>query len=224
MNIGGFQKFSLIDYPNKMAAVIFTQGCQFRCPFCYNPELVLPDRFSAAIPENKILTFLKTRKGKLDGIVLTGGEPTVDPDLSNFVSKVKTLGFAVKLDTNGSQPHVLINLLRAHRINYIAMDIKGPLKRYPQLVGTPCDIQAIKESIDIVIDSGVDHEFRSTIAKDVFTDENLTAMANLVKRGKRYRIKTFIPADKLVDRAWALHTGYSENEIQNIQMKYGWGI
>jgi pyruvate formate lyase activating enzyme len=135
MKIGGLQKFSLLDYPGKISAVVFTQGCNFRCPYCHNPELVDPERFQECIPEDEIFAFLETRRGKLEAVTVTGGEPTIQNGLSSFVRRIKDMGFMVKLDTNGSRPEVLEELIRHKLIDYIAMDIKAPLEKYEAVTG-----------------------------------------------------------------------------------------
>ncbi|MGC9053845.1 MAG: anaerobic ribonucleoside-triphosphate reductase activating protein, partial [Candidatus Hydrogenedens sp.] len=126
MKIGGFQPFSLSDFPNCVSAIVFTQGCNFRCPFCHNPSLVLPELFLPPIPEEALIAFLNERKGKLDGVVITGGEPTIQSDLMKFVSEIKGLGYKVKLDTNGSNPEILKELIENNLLDYVAMDVKAP--------------------------------------------------------------------------------------------------
>lgn len=135
MQIGGLQKFSLLDYPGKISAVVFTQGCNFRCPYCHNPELVDPARYQECLPEEEIFSFLETRRGKLEAVTVTGGEPTLQKSLAPFLRRIKDMGFLVKLDTNGSRPDVLEELLRQKLIDYIAMDIKAPLEKYEAVTG-----------------------------------------------------------------------------------------
>ncbi|OQX50761.1 MAG: anaerobic ribonucleoside-triphosphate reductase activating protein [Candidatus Cloacimonas sp. 4484_209] len=133
MKIGGFQKVSLIDYPGKICAIVFTRGCNFRCPYCHNPELVLPENYSPLIPEEEIFSFLEKRRGKLDAVEITGGEPTLQEDLTEFIRKIKEMGFLVKLDTNGSFPSVLEKVIYSGLVDYIAMDVKAPLEKYRQV-------------------------------------------------------------------------------------------
>ena len=162
MRIGGFQKFSLIDYPDFISAVVFTQGCNFRCPFCHNPELVLPDSFGPTIDSEYILNFLNHRKGKIDGVVLTGGEPTLQPDLLSFLKKIKAMSFMIKLDTNGTRPEVVRNALDENLLDFIAMDIKAPLNFYSEISGVDVDTGSITKSIDLILTSGIDYRFRTT--------------------------------------------------------------
>ncbi|MGC8971837.1 MAG: anaerobic ribonucleoside-triphosphate reductase activating protein, partial [bacterium] len=164
MLIGGLQKFSLIDYPGKISAVIFTKGCNFRCPYCHNPELVIFDG-KDLIEEDYIFSFLREKRGKLDGVVLTGGEPTLQSDLINFLKEIKGLGFFTKLDTNGSNPEVIERLLEEKILDYIAMDIKANLEKYNDVTHSNVDIEKIKKSIDIIMHSGIDYEFRTTIVR-----------------------------------------------------------
>jgi len=178
MKIGGFQRFSLIDYPAKISAIIFTQGCNFRCPYCHNPELVDPKLFTSAIDEDLILSFLRKRVGKLDGVVITGGEPLLQHDLIEFIKKVKEMGYLIKLDTNGSYPEKLERLLDL--IDYIAMDIKAPLEKYHDVVRTDVCTEKIMESITIILNGDIDYEFRTTVVKAFLTGRrfNLHSQVN----------------------------------------------
>ena len=155
MLIGGFQPFSLIGYPGKISAIVFTQGCNFRCPYCYNPELVDPKLFAHPIPEADIFAFLETRRGKLDAVEITGGEPTLQPDLIDFISKTKALNFLVKLDTNGSNPEILRELIELDIVDYLAMDVKAPLERYPEITNSKLDPAKIKYSIELIMHAGL---------------------------------------------------------------------
>ncbi len=169
MKIGGFQKFSLIDYPGLISAVIFTQGCNFRCPYCHNPELVLPDQFGRTIDSEYILDFLNYRTGMIEGVVLTGGEPTLQLDLLLFLRKIKELSFMIKLDTNGSRPEVIQNALAENLLDFIAMDIKAPLNFYSTISGVEIDINSIVKSINLILNSGIDYQFRTTVVPKFHT-------------------------------------------------------
>jgi len=147
MNIGGFQSFTLIDYPNKMACIVFTQGCDFRCPYCQNPELVLGT--AKSIPQEEIISFLWKRRGMLEGVVISGGEPTIQRDLEDFVKRIKDMGYLVKLDTNGHNPHVIQRLIDL--LDYVAMDVKAPLYKYEEVVRAKADVKRIEESIRLII-------------------------------------------------------------------------
>jgi len=139
MIIGGLQRFSLIDYPGKISAILFTRGCNFRCPYCHNPELVDPQRYAEPWQEEEYWAFLQSRTQKLDAVVVTGGEPTLQEDLEPFLEKIRKMGFLIKLDTNGSNPDVLKDLLSANLVDYIAMDIKAPLEKYSEVAKVPID-------------------------------------------------------------------------------------
>jgi len=200
MLIGGLQKTTLIDYPDKIAATVFLSGCNFRCPWCYAPHLVLPEKIKkqSAIPEKDFFKFLKSRKGLLEAVVICGGEPTVYKDLPKFVKKIKDLGFLVKLDTNGSNPAMLAELIKHQLIDYVAMDIKGPKEKYGQFVGNKIDIKKIQKSIDILKKGEVDYEFRSTIVSSLHVKEDIIEMAKWIRGAKRYYLQNFRP-EKTID-------------------------
>ncbi|MCX5782015.1 MAG: anaerobic ribonucleoside-triphosphate reductase activating protein [Elusimicrobia bacterium] len=198
MKIGGFQKFSLIDYPGKIAAVIFTQGCNFRCPYCHNPELVLPELFEEGPSVDEILKFLEFRKGKLEAVVITGGEPTLQNDLSGIIKRINELGYSVKLDTNGTNPDVLKSLIDQKLIDYIAMDIKAPFEKYDELAGIKSDLKKIKESIRLIMISGIDYEFRTTVVKYLLTEKDVEILKAEFSNAKRYVLKDFNPAAKIL--------------------------
>lgn len=173
IKIGGFQPFSLSDYPGYISCIVFTQGCNFRCKYCHNPSLVLPELFGNLIPEADVLAFLEGRKGDLDGVVITGGEPTIQAELPEFIGKVKALGFKVKLDTNGSNPRMIQELIKLGLIDYCAMDIKTSWERYPDVVGVDVDIESLKQSLLIILASGIPCEFRTTHDGSLVTETDL---------------------------------------------------
>jgi len=191
MKIGGLQKVTLIDYPGKVACTVFLSGCNFRCPFCYSPELVLPEKIKKhpSIKENDFFDFLSEKKGLLDGCVICGGEPTIyGEELIDFCKKIKEMGFSIKLDTNGSNPDVLTKAIPL--IDYIAMDIKSPLdQRYKEFSIIDC-LDKIKESIEIIKKSGIDYEFRTTITNHSVDD--ILEIAEYLSPAKRYYIQRFI--------------------------------
>ena len=162
MKIGYVQRFSLIDYPGKICAIVFTQGCNFRCPYCHNPELVIPEQYGECIPEDVFFPFLENRREKLDAVSITGGEPTIQPGIVDFIRSIKELGFLIKVDTNGSFPDVIEELLRLNLLDYIAMDIKAPLRKYRNVTASAVDTRNILASIDLIKNSGIEHEFRTT--------------------------------------------------------------
>ncbi len=213
--VGGFQKFTLIDFPGKPACIVFTQGCNFRCRYCYNVELVLPERFGPTIPIEEVFSFLEERRGLLEGVVITGGEPTIQKGLDGFVERVKEMGYAVKLDTNGSLPHVLRKLLERGLLDYVAMDVKAPLEKYEEVCGVKVDVSKIAESIEIIKTSGIDHEFRTTVVKGQLNWEDILKIAELLKGSKRYYLQKFIPG-KTLDPSFSKRTTYSNEEFSSM--------
>ena len=170
MEIHGFNKTTLLDYPEHIAATVFTGGCNFRCPFCHNGELVLDPGCQPLIPEEEVLAYLKKRQGILQGVCVTGGEPTLQKDLKDFLRKIKELGYPIKLDTNGYMPGVLWDLMQEHLIDYVAMDIKASRDNYARAAGLPhMDISRIEESIGILKSSGIPYEFRTTVVRGIHT-------------------------------------------------------
>lgn len=191
MRIGGFVKSSLIDYPGKVAAVIFTQGCNFRCVYCYNPELVYPERFAGPIPIENIYEFLQKRRGLLDGVVLCGGEPTLQEDIVGVISEIRAMGYAVKLDTNGSNPDILPEILPL--LDYIAMDVKAPFgSTYERICGTPVDIYDICRSVFLIQSSGIKYEFRTTLYPPFVSAEDSVKIRSILKCGSAYTVKNAV--------------------------------
>jgi pyruvate formate lyase activating enzyme len=219
MKIAQILPTTLIDYPNRVAALIYTPLCNFRCPFCHNSELVLPEKIRKLqlIPENDILYFLREREKFLDALCITGGEPTLQEDLPRFIGRVKQLGLLVKLDTNGSRPEVLKELFDNHLLDYVAMDVKGPATRYAELAGAHVDVDMIRRSIQLIIDRAPNYEFRTTVAPTI-TAEDIEDTVELVQRAKRYFLQPFVvPTDKdLVDPSWNNKIALSKNELQAV--------
>lgn len=224
MRIGGLQKFSLIDYPDRIAAVIFTQGCSFRCPYCHNAELVLPECYRKLVPENEVLWFLEKRCRDLEGVVITGGEPTVQHDLASFLRRIKALGYAIKLDTNGSRPDVLERLFRAHLVDYVAMDIKAPIGKYSQAAGRSVNGTRIKESIALILESGIPHQFRTTLVKPLCTLEDLPQIADMIPVSAPYTVQNFKPGPKVIGAQGMSLEGYSENTFAHIRQEWSRGV
>lgn len=223
MLIGGFQKTSLIDFPKKIAAIVFTQGCNFRCHYCHNPELVT--ECNKIADEKLILDFLDTRKGKLDGVVITGGEPSLQKDLTDFIFKVKEKGFEVKLDTNGSNPDVIVDLTEKNLLDYIAMDIKAPLSKYQDIVDCAVDVLQIKDSVDFIKNCGVDYEFRTTTVKPLLAVSDFDEIGNIIKNSKRYFLQNFV-LSKILDKNFTEAEPFAENETSSaveILKKYNIG-
>ena len=213
MKIGGLQKISLIDYPGKICAILFTQGCNFRCPYCHNPELVDPDLFEECIPEEDFFSFLEKRKGKLDAVSITGGEPTIQPDLVKFVERVKGMSYLVKIDTNGSRPEVLEKLIDRKLVDYIAMDVKAPFKRYREITGSDVKPDRIKQSIKVIMDSGIEYEFRTTVVKSLLNKNDLQKIGRLIKDARLYVLQKFVPS-KSLDEKYLGETTYSDEDLE----------
>ena len=192
MKIGGIQKCSLIDFPGHIATVLFTQGCPWRCSYCHNRSLVEPKHFSRTIAEGEVFAFLEKRKGQLDGVVVTGGEPTLHRDLPRFLKEIKSLGYALKLDTNGCHPQALRKVLDEHSIDYVAMDLKAPLERYKHTVRAPVDRSAVMTSVEIILNSGIEHEFRTTVVPGLHTGEDILAIARLIAGAERYFLQPYV--------------------------------
>ena len=218
MEIGGLQKTTLIDFPGRIAATIFLCGCNFRCPWCYSSELVLPEKIKnqPKITEKEFFGFLKSRKGLLEGVVICGGEPTINKDLPDFIKKIKNLGFSVKIDTNGSSPQMLKNLIDKKLIDYVAMDIKGPKEKYSQFIGTKLNIRKIQKSIDVLKQGKVDYEFRSTILPLVHKKEDIIEMAKWISGAKRYYLQNFRP-EKTLNPNFEKIKPYSQEFLLEIQ-------
>ena len=204
MLLGGLQRMTLIDYPGKVAATVFTAGCNFRCPFCHNPELVIKSEFLVSPDDNTLekefFEFLKTRQGKLDGVCITGGEPTIQTDLIEFIVKIKKLGFAVKLDSNGTRPDVLKELLDKKLLDYVAMDIKSGLDNYENVCGIKMDLERIKLSVDLVKNSGVDYEFRTTVVPGLHTVKEFEDVAKWLAGSQRYILQKYEDNGKILDK------------------------
>jgi pyruvate formate lyase activating enzyme len=197
MVIAGIQKVSLADYPGKICSILFTQGCNFRCRYCHNPELVDPTRFGEAMSTEAVLAFLGTRAGRIEGIVITGGEPTLHPDLPELLAAIKSLGLAVKLDTNGSRPTVLESLMERGLVDYLAMDIKAPLAAYERVARVPVAEADIARSITLVLRSGLPHEFRTTHLPSLLSAEDVTGIGRLVQGCRAFFLQAFRPTKAL---------------------------
>ncbi len=213
--LAGLQKTTFIDYPEKIACIVFTQGCNFRCGYCHNPELFENKEPVLSVPA--FFEFLNKRKGKLDGVVITGGEPTLHgKDLIEFIKEVKSLSFLVKLDTNGTHPDILQELLNENLLDYIAMDIKAPLAKYKTITQTDIDTKIIKKSIDMIMNSGVDYEFRTTIVKSQLSVEDLRQIGELIQGAKRYYMQKFL-ATKILDETLMSEESYTDEEFKNLR-------
>lgn len=221
MLIGGFQKTSLIDYPKKIAAIVFTYGCNFRCHYCHNPELVTGVEKIA--DENSILGFLDTRKGKLDGVVVTGGEPCLQKDLPDFLQKIKDKGFAVKLDTNGSKFDMLEKVVLKGLVDYIAMDIKAPLTKYKKIIDAEIDMSEIQNSIDLIMSCGIDYEFRTTVVDSLLTVDDFEQIGVMIEGANKYFLQKFV-CNKILDENFQNAKTFCDSDfadVAKILLKHG---
>lgn len=222
MLIGGLQKTSLIDYPGNISAIIFTQGCNFRCPYCHNPELVKPKLFGSRISEDELFDFLESKKGKLDAISITGGEPTLQPDLYDFIKKIKAMGFKVKLDSNGTNFEVLKKLIAEKLIDYVAMDIKAPIEKYEEVVRMKVDLETIKKSVNLIISSDIESEFRTTIVKSLLSFEDFEKIGELISGAPYYVVQKFVES-KAIDEDvfnFEMYDDEGYEKIASIMSKY----
>jgi pyruvate formate lyase activating enzyme len=218
MNIGGWQRVSLIDYPEKICSIVFTQGCNFRCPYCHNAELVEAHLFGECLSEEEIFAFLEKRRGKLDAVSITGGEPSIQPDLARFIQLIKEIGYPIKIDTNGSRPDVLKKLINQELLDYIAMDVKAPLKRYRKMTRSNIHPDKIKESIQVIMGSGVAYEFRTTIVKSLLTKSDLQKITTLIKGARLYVLQKFV-SSKCLDEKLLGETTYSDEDLEELGEK-----
>ena len=220
MNISGFQKLTLLDFPEKTAATIFTGGCNMRCPFCHNSLLVTEFDGSSEFSEEEVLSYLKKRAGILDGICITGGEPLLQKDIADFIKKVRELGVAIKLDTNGSFPEKLRTLLDEGLIDYIAMDIKNSKEKYAETVGIAnFDIAPIEESIRIIMTSGVDYEFRTTVVRELHEVADIEGVAEWIKGAKRYFLQNFVDSGSLIGDNLSAHNRETLEKMRDVASK-----
>jgi len=214
MRIGGLTRCSLIDFPGQMSAIIFTIGCNFRCPYCHNPELV--DETVDIIPTEDVLTFLRTRIKQLDGVTITGGEPTMHDDLIPFIKEIKALGFKVKLDSNGTNPEMLEKIINEHLVDYLAMDIKAPFSDYASGVGRPVDIEKIKKSVRLIMSNTIPYEFRTTVVKALLSPEDIINISKDIKGAKKYYLQKFV-STKILNPGFIKKTTYTDEEFKEIQ-------
>jgi pyruvate formate lyase activating enzyme len=212
MIIKGLQRQTVLDYPGKLACTIFTFGCNFRCGYCHNPELIFDDG-RPDMPEIDILKFLEERKGFLDGVCITGGEPTLNTDLPEFISKVKSLGYLVKLDTNGSNPNMLKEIIDRKLVDYIAMDVKAPLDSYERITNVKTNLEDIQRSIDLIRSFG-SYEFRITVVPKLFDENSAKCIGEWLKGSKRFFIQNF-KGVKTLDRSFVGGKSFTKEELTN---------
>lgn len=206
MIINGFQKMTLLDFPGRVACTIFTAGCNMRCPFCHNASLVTEVDHSLNISEDEILSYLEKRQGLLDGVCITGGEPLLQAGIEDFIAKIKALGYAVKVDTNGCYPENLKRLVENGLVDYVAMDVKNQFAKYGATVGIKdFDLAPVKESISFLISSGIDFEFRTTIVKELHTVEDIAVLSGEIKGAKKYFLQNFVDSGNLIGENLSAH-------------------
>ena len=213
--IGGIQKTSLLDYPDKISAIVFTQGCNFRCGYCHNPQLLKSE--NGIYEVDAFFDFLKKRQGKLDGVVVTGGEATLQPDLKLFIQKIKELNFLVKLDTNGTNPEILKELIGENLIDYVAMDIKAPLEKYHVVTNSKIDISKIEESIKIIMNSNIDYEFRTTVLPLLIQMEDFDSIGKLIQGAKKYYLQKFVVQSEILDSSLKGEENYTNEQLKLIK-------
>ena len=218
MQICGLQKVTLIDFPGKVACTVFLGGCNFRCPWCYSKEIVLPQNIALQpkISEKQFFDFLKTRQELLAGVVVCGGGPTIHKELPQFIKKIKKMNFLVKLDTNGSNPRALQRLLKDRLLDYVAMDVKAPQAKYRGAAGVTIDGADIAKSIEILKASKIDFEFRTTVVPTIHTKEDIIRIAKWLSPAKKYYLQNFLPI-KTVSQAFEEKRPYSNEDLLDIQ-------
>ena len=199
MNFSGFQKLTLLDYPGKVACTLFTSGCNLRCPFCHNASLVTHIDNSNIYKKEEILAYLKKRQGILDGVCISGGEPLLHAEIEDFISKVKELGYSVKLDTNGFFPDKLISLVNKGLIDYVAVDFKNCYEKYALTAGVEnLDITPFKKTVEFLLSGGVDYEFRTTVVKGIHETQDIVEIAKTISGAKRYFLQSFVDSGDLI--------------------------
>ena len=210
--ISGLQKLTLLDYPGRVACTVFTAGCSFRCPFCHNAPLVLPELISQDITEDEVLSFLKKRIGILDGVAVTGGEPLLYKNIDGFLAKVHSLGYKIKLDTNGSFPERLIGIVNDGLVDRVAMDIKNSPEKYGETIGIPnFDISDVERSKNFLLKGHIDYEFRTTVVKGLHTEESLIDAAKWIAGAKEYYLQQFRDSGNVIDINGL--SAFDENEM-----------
>ena len=233
MIIGGLQKFSLLDFPGYLAAIIFTQGCNFRCQFCYNPMLVWPineadklqnKKFSEEkekgyplISEDSLFSFLRARLGKLDAIVITGGEPTLHPDLPQFIAKIRKLSFKIKLDTNGTNPKMLGKLIKDKMLDYIAMDIKASPVKYKETTQVKPNLNNIRKSLKLIVESGLPYEFRTTVVPGLLSEGDIDSIGRMIEGADKWYLQKFKNDTPLLNSSLSKIKIYSDQEMKKMR-------
>lgn len=222
MKIAGIQKLTLLDFPGHTACTVFLAGCNMRCGYCHNQELVIPECIKriadSFIDESAFFNFLAQREGLLDGVCVTGGEPTLHPDLPKFIKRIKEAGFKAKLDTNGTNFKMLQSLVQDDLIDYVAMDIKASPEQYPKLTKVAAThFESIQKSKDFIMSCGIDYEFRTTIVKETHSQKEIEALTNFIKGAKRYFLQNFQNKGGCIDPEFNDYTSFSEQELESLK-------
>lgn len=221
MEIHGFLKTTLLDYPGQVACTVFFGGCNFRCPYCHNGDLVLSPKTLPLIPEEDIFSHLKKRQGILDGVCITGGEPTLQPDLEHFLVKIKDLGYRIKLDTNGSRPKVLKSLCKKGLVDYVAMDIKHAPKHYPDICSVPdLSMEPIRESVSFLLEGTIPYEFRTTVVKELHTKEDFEQIGAWIAGADAYYLQAYRETEQVIHPIFSSYEKKELEEIRSLLKKY----
>lgn len=221
MKICGLQKLTLLDFPGRIACTVFLGGCNFRCPFCHNASLVLPERVEELMSEEDFFAFLTSRRGKLDGVCISGGEPTVWADLTDFIRRIRDMGFAVKLDTNGTSPALLSSLVSEGLVDYVAMDIKSSPEGYPMAVGRESfDISPILESAAYLMSCGVDFEFRTTLVKELHTADHIEKIGKWLAGDEKFYLQGFVDSGDLIGEGCSAFSPEEAKELEGILRRH----
>lgn len=216
MKIKGLQKLTLLDFPERIACTVFLGGCNFRCPFCHNASLVLPERAGEDISEESFFEFLASRIGRLSGVCVSGGEPTLYPELPAFLSKIRDMGFAVKLDTNGYNPKMLKELVERGLVDYVAMDIKNSRERYAESVGlSQLDISKIENSAELLMSCGVPFEFRTTVCRELHTEDDIRKIGEWLRGGEKFYLQSFKDSGDILCVGYS---AYSDEKMRELAL------
>ena len=220
MIIKGLQKTTLLDFPGKVACTVFTAGCNLRCPFCHNASLVISPDLTDTISEDELLGFLKKRRGILDGVCITGGEPLLQRDIEELIKKIRDLSLAVKLDTNGAYPERLRDIIEKNLVDYVAMDIKNSKEKYALTAGADVDIEKISESVALLMSSGVEYEFRTTVVRELHSPEDVKSIGEWIAGADKYFLQSFTDSGELIADGYSAHTPHDMAALLEIAQQY----
>lgn len=220
MLIKGFQKLTLLDYPGKTACAVFTGGCNFRCPFCHNASLVIDANRGEKYEMKEIISFLEKRQKLLDGVCVTGGEPLLQSDIKVFLEKIKNMGYLIKLDTNGYTPEKLVEMVDVGLVDYVAMDIKNCAKKYLITAGVDVDINKILKSIDFIMNSGVDYEFRTTVVKEYHTVSDIEKIACMINGAEKYFLQNFVDSGNIIKSGLSAVDNETLKQMESVCLKH----